>query len=149
MAGSKLKKVTGFLEKHGHEGGLFVLRVALGGMMAVGHGWPKLLKAFSPPPHVFPDPYGIGAELSLFLAILGEVVAALGLMAGILPRLSAAALAFVMGTAVFVVHAADPVFGKGGPSSEMAALYGIGFLALAMTGPGSWTLPNLMERMRK
>lgn len=150
MAGSKLKKVVSFLEAYGHEGGLFFLRVGLGSMMALGHGWPKLLKAFSPPPHSFPSLFGLGSEISLYLALLAEFVAALGLMAGILPRVCAAALAFVMGTAVFVVHAHDPLFAMGGGASqEMAALYGIGFLALAMVGPGRWTLPNLVERIKK
>lgn len=147
MAGAKLKKVVGFLEHHGHEGGLCALRVVLGGLMAAGHGWPKLLKAFAPPPHTFPDIFGMGSEISLYLAILAEFFAALALAAGILARISAASLAFVMGTAVFVVHADDAIFGPGG--SEMAALYGVGFLALAMTGPGSWTLPKLLERVRK
>ena len=45
---------------------LLVLRLYFGGMMLFAHGWPKLM-SFSQKAAVFPDPLGVGSELSLVL----------------------------------------------------------------------------------
>jgi putative oxidoreductase len=49
-----------------------------------------------------------------------------------------------MGVAAFVVHAEDP-FGK----MEKALLYLFGYLLLAMTGPGKYSLDHLLDRERR
>ncbi|MCK5426976.1 MAG: hypothetical protein KAJ34_04720, partial [Thermodesulfovibrionia bacterium] len=48
--------------------GLFILRLAVGSMMLVSHGWGKLIH-FGEKAAVFPDPFGLGSPISLSFAI--------------------------------------------------------------------------------
>jgi putative oxidoreductase len=123
--------------------GLLVLRVGAGLFMALGHGLTKL-RAFPKLSSMFPDPLGIGSAASLTFATGAEFLAALLLALGLFARPSAAALAFTMGVAGFLQHAPDP-FAK----RELALLYGIIFLALALTGPGSFSLDAWFARKRE
>jgi len=52
--------------------GLLFLRVAIGGMMIAGHGWAKLT-GFGDMASSFPDPLGIGSELSLAAAVGADI----------------------------------------------------------------------------
>jgi len=85
---------------------LLVLRVAFGGMM-LGHGVPKLL-GFSEMADKFPDPLGMGCQLSLISAVGTEVGCSFLLILGLATRLVSLPLAFTMVIAAFVVHGADP-----------------------------------------
>lgn len=114
--------------------GLLLLRVAFGGLMIVNHGWGKLM-SFSEKKGGFPDPLSVGNELSMALAIVGEVFAPALIVAGLATRLSAIPAAFTMAVAAFVVHASDPLAKK-----EMALVYFAAFLAIALLGPGRWSL---------
>ena len=102
--------------------------------MFAGHGLGKLLH-FSQRAGRFPDPVGLGSELSLVLVIFAEVVCALAVALGIYTRLAAAPVVIAMATALFIFHAGDP-FGD----RELAYVYLIGFLAVMMTGPGRISL---------
>ena len=57
------------------------------------------------------------------------------IVAGLATRLSAIPAAFTMAVAAFVVHASDPLAKK-----EMALVYFAAFLAIALLGPGRWSL---------
>ena len=115
--------------------GLLLLRLGAGGFMLYGHGWSKLTEFADKAAH-FPDPLGLGSSsLSLGLAVLAEVVCALALVAGLLTRYVAGALAFTMMVAVFVVHGDDPWAKK-----ELAALYLVPYLTLIFTGGGRYAL---------
>ncbi len=120
--------------------GLLILRLSLGGMMIVGHGWKKV-ENFSQLSTKFPDLIGIGSTGNLVLAIGAEVVCAGLLAVGLLTRAVAVPLAFTMIMAAFVVHGDDPFAKK-----EMALLYLSGFLALAMTGAGRFSVDGALER---
>lgn len=120
--------------------GLLILRLSLGGMMIVGHGWKKV-ENFSQLSTKFPDLIGIGSTGNLVLAIGAEVVCAGLLAVGLLTRAVALPLAFTMIMAAFVVHGDDPFAKK-----EMALLYLSGFLALAMTGAGRFSVDGALER---
>ena len=67
--------------------GLLIFRVVFGGFMLFGHGWGKLM-SFGEKAGSFPDPLGIGNELSLVSAILCEVVFALLVMLGLAVRIA-------------------------------------------------------------
>jgi len=114
--------------------GLLLLRVSLGAAMLLQHGLPKLL-AVESKWHSFPDPLGVGHPTSLLMAIVGEVVATALLVAGAWARVAASLSAITMPVAAFIVHAGDPFAKK-----ELALLYGVGFAASALLGPGrfSW-----------
>ncbi|UPT67696.1 MAG: DoxX family protein [Sphingobacteriales bacterium JAD_PAG50586_3] len=112
---------------------LLLLRLSFGGLMAVNHGWGKLGKLTSGADIKFFD-IGIGAEASLALAVLGELVCAALLAAGLFTRFAAAALVITMAVAVFGAHG-DDVFGDG----EHALMFLIGYLVILITGPGKYS----------
>lgn len=119
--------------------GLLVLRIALGGMMLT-HGWPKLELLFDAPGK-FPDPIGIGSEITLVIAVLAELVCASLVAVGLLTRWATAPLLATMLVAAFIQHAGDP-FRK----MEMSLLYAAGYLALMLTGPGRLSIDRWLRR---
>lgn len=130
------------LYDHRVDCGLLVLRLGAGLFMALGHGLTKL-RAFAQLSRVFPDPLGIGSAASLSLATGAELLAALLLTIGLFARPSAVALAFTMAVAGVLQHAPDPFAKK-----ELALLYGVVFLALALTGPGIFSMDGWLSRKR-
>ena len=124
--------------------GLLLLRVGLGGMMLVSHGWGKMLKLFAEGPIKFADPLGLGAGPSLVLAVGAEVVCAALLIVGLGTRIAAAPLVVTMLVAAFIVHGDDPFQKK-----EFALVYMIPFLTLMGTGPGRYSLDAVIDERRK
>jgi len=45
-----------------------------------------------------------------------------------------------MGVAFFIIHGADP-FGE----KELAAIYGIGYIAIALIGPGKFSVDRQLQ----
>jgi putative oxidoreductase len=123
--------------------GLLLVRLSAGGFMAYSHGWGKATKFFSDNAHKFPDPMGLGPEVSLGLAAFAELACALLVMCGALTRFALVPLIITMVVAAFVVHGGDP-FGK----REMALLYLFPYLALFFTGAGRLSLDEFLSRSR-
>lgn len=115
---------------------LLILRVGFGGYMLIFHGWGKLM-GWSKLSGGFPDPLGVSSPVSLSLTLLAEVVAAAFLIIGLYTRLSALLLTITMGVAFFIVHGGK-LAGEG--NGEMAALYGLVFLGLLITGGGRFSI---------
>ncbi len=118
--------------------GLFVLRVAVSCLMLV-HGCQKLA-GFSELSDKFPDPIGMGSQLSLISAIGAEVGCSLLLIIGLGTRLAALPLAFTMIIALFVVHGADPWQKK-----ELAAVYLSIYVSIGLAGPGKISLDEIVK----
>lgn len=119
--------------------GLLILRLAAGAMMIYGHGWKKLM-SFSEKAGTFPDPIGLGNELSMALAVGAEVGAAALLVIGLFTRLAAVPLMFTMIVAAFVVHGDDPFARK-----ELALMYLSVFTALACVGGGRFSVDGAVR----
>lgn len=117
--------------------GLLLLRVAIGCLMLV-HGIQKAM-AFSQLSSAFPDPIGMGSQLSLISAIGAEVGCSLLLIVGLGTRFAAVPLAFTMLVALFLVHAKDPWQVK-----ELAAVYLSVYASLIFTGGGEFSLDRLL-----
>lgn len=118
---------------------LLLLRVAFASLMFLNHGWPKVLnfeKAFSS----FPDPLGIGSELSYSLAVFSEVFCPVLLILGLFSRFASIPLIVTMIVAVFIVHGSDP-FAK----QELGLMYLIPFLILLISGPGKYSLDSRLK----
>jgi len=121
--------------------GLFLLRLTFGGLMAVGHGWPKLMLLVSNPEDLtFPDPLGMGARASLVGAVVGELLAGAFVVAGLFTRSSAAVIAATMFVAGFIHHAGSPWFVPAEGAREPALLYLLGALCIVIMGPGRFSL---------
>lgn len=119
--------------------GLLILRLVAGGIMVYSHGWQKLT-SFSQAAGKFPDPIGIGNELSMALAVGAEVGAAALVVIGLFTRLAALPLAFTMIVAAFVVHGGDPLAKK-----EMALLYLTIFATIGCTGAGRFSIDGAVR----
>ena len=113
--------------------GLLILRLGFGTYM-LSHGIPKLM-GFTQMVNKFPDPIGLGSQLSLALVIGAEVGCSLLLILGLFTRLACIPLAFTMLIACLVVHSADPWKAK-----ELATVYLTVYVALAFIGAGKYSL---------
>jgi putative oxidoreductase len=119
--------------------GLLILRLATGGTMLLAHGLGKLT-SYSGMAATFPDPLGLGSNVTLILAIFAEVVCSALIVAGFLTRLATLPLLATMAAAFFVVHAGDAWNVR-----ELSYLYGMALLTLAFTGPGSLSLDGVRQ----
>lgn len=89
----------------------------------------------------FPDPLGIGSQLSLVLAIFGEMVCSMAFIFGFLYRLAMLPMIFTMCIAFFVVHGSDPFAVK-----ELAFIYLVVFILLYIAGPGKFSLDHFIAK---
>jgi putative oxidoreductase len=119
---------------------ILIIRMGAGGMMLT-HGLPKIHRLFGEGPVKFADPFGMGPEVSLALAIFAEVICAGLIMAGFKTRLAAIPLMLTMLTAAFYAHWDDP-FGK----KELPLLYFLVFIALLIMGSGRFSLDKLSKK---
>ena len=122
---------------------LLVLRISIGVLMLT-HGWPKLLKLLAGPPYEFADVMGMGAGLSLTLAVFAEVLCSIFVMAGFATRLSVIPLIITMLVALIQVHAGDP-FAK----QEKAILFLIVYFALLILGSGRYSVDRIIAGRKK
>jgi len=115
---------------------LLILRVGFGAALSLTHGRLKLLA-----PARFIDGLSTrGFPLPLFFgwaAILSEFAGGLLLAAGLLTRPAATFVLITLGVAAFDFHSADP-FAK----RELALAYGVVALAVAIAGPGRYSLDS-------
>ena len=116
---------------------LLAARIIFGSLLLY-HGIQKL-GSFSELSSSFPDPLGIGSQLSLSLAIFGELVCSLGFIFGLLYRLAMIPMIFTMGIAFFVFYRQDPFV-----INELSFNYLIVFLIMYITGPGKFTLDRFL-----
>jgi len=113
---------------------LLTLRVGFGLALSLSHGRAKLaaparfLEALSK--HEFPLPHFFG-----WAAILSEFAGGLLLALGLLTRPAATLVLVTLGIAAFDFHSADP-FAK----RELALAYAVVGLAVAIAGPGRYSL---------
>jgi len=113
--------------------GLAFLRISASALMLT-HGIPKLQNLLSGN-FEFGDPLGIGGAPSLFLAIIGEFVCPILIIAGYKTRWAAVPTAITMAVAAFIVHGADPFQTK-----EKALLFLICFVTIILLGPGKYSI---------
>ncbi len=119
--------------------GLLLLRLSFSAMLLT-HGYGKFLRLFEPDIK-FMDFLGLGATVSLFLAVLGEFIAPILIMIGYKTRLVTLFPIVTMAVAAFIAHADDPFAKK-----EKALLFLFGFIAIALCGAGKYTLDQRFKK---
>ena len=124
---------------NGRDFGILLVRLYAGGLMIWLHGWSKAQK-IGAETIAFPDPLGIGAELSLYLAVFAEVVCAALLVVGLFTRFACLPLLVTMLVAFFIVHADDPLKVR-----EPALLYLLPYLALLFSGAGRYSFDRIFR----
>ncbi|MGH8015580.1 MAG: DoxX family protein [Candidatus Zixiibacteriota bacterium] len=123
--------------------GLLILRATTGLLLAFGHGWGKLTN-FSEMSTQFADPFGVGMAASLVLTVFAEFFCAIAVALGILARLATLPLIIMFLTVILIIHADDPWTKK-----EFALLYLIPFVTILLTGPGKYSLDNLIFKWKR
>lgn len=113
--------------------GLLLLRFGMGGLMLT-HGIPKLMRLLNGN-FEFGDPIGIGNTASFILTVIAEAICPVLIIIGLRTRIASIPTIITMIVAAFVVHAADPIATK-----EKALLYLVGFLVIAICGPGKFSI---------
>lgn len=121
---------------------LLVIRLGSGAMMLT-HGIPKIGRLFGDGPVKFADPFGLGPEISLGMAIFAEVICAVLVMVGFKTRLATIPLILTMLTATFYVHWNDP-FGK----KELPLLYVCVFLGILAFGAGKYAVDHFVKKKK-
>ncbi|PXY03153.1 DoxX family protein [Marinifilum breve] len=119
--------------------GLLVLRIGLA-LLMLPHGLSKAGLLFGGGEIRFPDPLGVGASFSLGLAVVAEVIFSWLVLLGYKVRLSVIPLIVTMLVAIFVIHINDPW-----AKSELAVLYLLAYVVLAIAGSGRYSLDRLIE----
>lgn len=128
---------------------LLFLRVCTGAMMIHGHGYgkwkgfPTLLGGKWQSPEFWPLS-ALDPKISLALAILGEFIAPLLIICGLMTRLNAFLLSFTMIVAAFLVHGADPFQKK-----ELALLYLVAGITLILSSGGKFSVDSLLSREKR
>lgn len=136
-------KLTENLNNSLYNLGLLILRVTTGGLLAFGHGWGKIAN-FSAYSAEFADPFGVGPTISLALTVFAEFFCALAVALGIFARLATLPLIILFLTVILIIHANDPW-----AKQEFGLLYLIPFAVILLTGPGKYSLDNMMLKWKK
>ena len=121
-------KITRF-----YDSALALLRIVFS-LLMMTHGWSKLERILEGNLS-FGDPLGLGSPLSLYLVTFAELVAPVFIIVGFKTRIMALITSFAMAVAAFIAHGADPLAKK-----EMALLYLVGFLSVALMGAGRYSI---------
>lgn len=114
--------------------GLFFLRLSASFMLFHVHGWPKVLNYGAELTRI-EDPFGLGAQLSLWAAIFAEVLCPLFIAAGFMTRLAALPILAVLLVAMFAVHPHWTI-----AEGQFGWLLLIAFTTIALCGPGAWSV---------
>ncbi|WP_318640372.1 DoxX family protein [Flavobacterium ardleyense] len=117
---------------------LLLLRI-VAGIFMLTHGIGKFEQLMGESPIQFPDPLGVGASASLFLAVFAEVFCSLLLIFGLATRFSAAVLLITMLVAAFVFHINDE-FAR----QELPLLYATMYAMLLLLGAGKFSVDQLI-----
>jgi putative oxidoreductase len=89
----------------------------------------------------FPDPFGIGSQLSVILAIFAELLCGVLIAVGFATRFTVIPLIITMATAFFIIHGGD-AFGD----KEMSFIYLAMYLVIFIIGPGKYSVDKLISK---
>jgi putative oxidoreductase len=119
---------------------MLVLRLGLGILMLVGHGFQKITHFSLTAQHV-PNLLGMGTTVNASLIIFAEFFCSLFLILGLFTRFACIPLIIAMSVALYKVNHLD-FFGQG----HAAALYLTGFVAILLIGPGKVSVDGMMGK---
>ncbi|MDF7817409.1 DoxX family protein [Runella sp. MFBS21] len=119
--------------------GLLILRIGVP-LLLLTHGYDKFL-TFLEGASDFPDPLHVGARLSHALAVLGEVIAPVLVMLGLLTRVAAGIEIIHFLVVAFLMHAHEPLSEK-----EHALLYLLPYATIFLAGAGRYSVDRLIAK---
>lgn len=119
---------------------LLAVRIIFG-LLLLSHGMQKWTN-FTQLATQFPDPLGVGSEISLGLAIFAEVFCSLGFIFGVLYRLALIPMIFTMCMAFFVVLGKESFQAK-----ELPFAYLVVFVIMFIAGAGKYSIDRYLAKM--
>jgi putative oxidoreductase len=122
--------------------GLLCLRIWFGLSLFLKHGWEKPTNFAQMAAH-FPDPLHLGPVTSLVIALISDAICSILVLLGLGTRWAALYIICNVFVAWSFVHHFQ-FFGRGAPG-EVIGLYIAGFLALAIMGPGRFSLDHRLR----
>jgi putative oxidoreductase len=122
---------------------LLIVRITAGAFMLT-HGLPKLNRLTSGEIVKFHDPFGLGPEISLGMAVFSEVLCSFLIILGLGTRIASIPLILTMMVAAAYAHADDP-FG----TKEKPLVYILVFLMLLVFGSGRYSVDGLISAPKK
>ena len=123
---------------------LLLVRISAGMFMLLAHGLPKLNRLTSGEAIKFTDPFGLGADVSLGMAVFSEVLCSFLIIIGLATRLATIPLIATMTVALTIAHANDPFSTK-----EKPLLFILVFLMLLVFGSGRYSIDGLIAAPKK
>lgn len=136
--------ITGSILPEDTDLALLVLRCWFGFSILLKHGFEKIF-GFHAMSMNFPDPIHIGVVPSLIVALISDAVCSVLIMVGFATRWAALFVMANVAVAWALVHHFKYA-GRAGDHGETIVLYFGGLLALAIAGPGRWSLDALFAR---
>jgi putative oxidoreductase len=125
--------------------GLAILRVWIGAILFMRHGWEKQPAHWAQFMAHFPNPIGIGSHESFLLAFVSDFVCAILIVVGLGTRWAALyCFANIFVAWAFVHQFAFLGKGPGSDHGELIVLYLGGLLALLIAGPGAASLDGIL-----
>lgn len=121
--------------------GLLIFRITTSSFLAFGHGLGKFQKFISGDEIKFMNFLSLGETVSFFLAMSAEFFCSLLIISGLFTRLNSLLIILTMIVAAFVAHFDDSFERK-----EKALLYLASYILLFFTGPGKYSLQNLLNK---
>lgn len=118
---------------------LLAVRIIFG-LLLLSHGMQKWTN-FTQLATQFPDPLGLGSEVSLGLAIFAELFCSLGFIFGILYRLALIPMIFTMCMAFFVVLGKEAFQARELPFAYLAV-----FVIMYIAGPGKYAIDRYLAK---
>lgn len=119
---------------------LLLARIGIG-LAMLTHGIPKLMK-YEALSQTFFDPFGLGSQASLLMALFAELLCSVALILGVFTRLAAAMLLFTMLIAVYMVGML-----KGWAGNELATIYCFVYALLIAFGGGRFSLERQLPSL--
>jgi putative oxidoreductase len=119
--------------------GLLLFRLLAGFALLRVHGWEKVAN-YEAELRSIPDPFGLGGEVNLAIAIFSDVFCALLVMAGLFTRLASLSILATTLVGLFFVHLNDPWHGR-----DVPMVYSIMFLLILLLGPGKYSLDGALS----
>lgn len=126
------------------ETGIGLLRIAIGLLLLLVHGWPTLMNLLAGETGDYPDPLGFGSPATMALMTFAEFFCAGLLALGLFTRLALLPLITGFAVAFFIHHAPEPLAYK-----ELSLHYLLVFCILFITGPGSFSLDSWLRKSGK
>ena len=119
-------------------------RIFIGISMIFLHGLPKLEKLQLGGDIKFYSFLGMGAETTLIIAVLLEIIGAFLIIMGLFTRVTSLILIMAMAIAAFGVHAADPF-----SIMELSLLYLTVFMLIFAFGPRKFSIDSMIAKRRE